>query len=116
MSEPSGADPTVKWPERYRGKPLLVLLENYVLDVIGELPPNHRENLLEVTRRLWGGETDSDWKAAMRRELGFGESVDNDIHHNWQRFRAAADERGEPADSHEFARAFVDALERASVD
>jgi hypothetical protein len=27
-------------PERYAGKPLLVLLENFVLHSIGELPPD----------------------------------------------------------------------------
>jgi hypothetical protein len=36
---------------RYEGKPLLRLLECYVLDTIGELSPSDRRNLEQSLRR-----------------------------------------------------------------
>ncbi len=110
----SGAERMAEWPERYRGNPLLVLLENYVVDIIGELAPNRRADLLDVTRQLWGDHSDADWKDAIRREVGLDENVDNAIRDNWQRFCDTVQHDGDP-DTLEFARLFVDALSAESA-
>jgi hypothetical protein len=42
-------------PERYSGRPLLIVLENYVLDCIGELGPDKQALARSVVQRVWGG-------------------------------------------------------------
>ena len=42
-------------PERYRGRPLLILLENYVLDSIGELPPEKQQGVAHIVAQVFGG-------------------------------------------------------------
>jgi hypothetical protein len=55
--------------ERYRGKPLLILLENYALAVIGEMPANQKAGVAAQVAESLGGEA-SDWKATVRRAAG----------------------------------------------
>jgi hypothetical protein len=51
-------------PGRYAGRPLLIVLENYVLDCIGEMPPDKQALVRSVVQRVWGG--GDDWKATVR--------------------------------------------------
>ena len=92
--------------ERYAGKPLLILLENYALDVIGKLPSEKRAQLLAVTQQLWDG--GADWKATLRTRLHWDDQVDREILMNWKSFRAAAKKSGQTPDENVFARAFAD--------
>ena len=39
-------------PERYQGRPLLVVLENYVLDCIGKLPPGSSDRLTQMMQQV----------------------------------------------------------------
>jgi hypothetical protein len=66
---------------RYAGKPLLILLENYVLSCIGQLPANKESGLVAAVQRVWGG--GSDWKATMRSTLQLGESIDDSLIKMW---------------------------------
>jgi hypothetical protein len=45
-------------PERYKGRPLLIILENYVLDCIGELPPDKQALARSTVQRVFGGGDD----------------------------------------------------------
>lgn len=98
---------------RYAGKPLLILLESYVLDVIGKLPPEKQAALLAVTQQLWDGGTD--WKAALRARLQWDDQVDREILMNWKGFRAAAAKSGQPPDEKVFAQAFADEFAREDL-
>jgi hypothetical protein len=51
-------------PRRYEGKPLLMLLESYILDCIGQLPAEKEAGLPPIVQRLYGG--GEDWKATLR--------------------------------------------------
>ena len=96
--------------ERYRGKPLLILLESYALDVIGKLPPDRNENVAAIAMKVWGG--GRDWKATVRAQMGWDPRIDAEILENWRDFRAAAAQQGKPADEMTFARLFADAIEK----
>ena len=43
---------------RYTGRPLLILLENYVLDCIGALSPAKQAAMQVAVRRVYGGGDD----------------------------------------------------------
>src|SRR4051812_34316121 len=71
---------------RYEGLPMLVLVECYALDVIGELPPERGAKVAGIATRVFGG--GSDWKATVGRELAWNrERVDAEIRANWATFR-----------------------------
>jgi hypothetical protein len=96
-------------PERYQGSPLLLIIENYALSVIGELAPEKAKGMRGVVQRVWGG--DDDWMATVRRELDWKESIDSTIKRNWSGYQEAAREQGVPGSAVEFAMMFADAVE-----
>lgn len=61
--------------ERYRGKPLLILLENYALALIGAMPGDHEAQVAAKVCELLGGEP-SDWKSTVRQAAGLPEDFD----------------------------------------
>jgi hypothetical protein len=70
-------------PERYKGRPLLIILENYILDCIGALEPETQQRVQASVRHVFGG--DSDWKRTVRSVLHLEESFDAQIEQMWQR-------------------------------
>lgn len=69
-------------PDRYAGRPLLMILENYVLDCIGELSPEKQKNMASVVQSVFGGE--EDWKQTMREVLHLDVAMDEQIRQMWQ--------------------------------
>lgn len=69
-------------PDRYDGRPLLMLLENYVLDCIGELSPEKQKNMISVVQSVFGG--GEDWKQTLREVLHLDIAMDEQIKHKWQ--------------------------------
>jgi hypothetical protein len=69
--------------DRYNGKPLLILLENYVLDCIGYLPKEKVPAITSMIQRVYGG--GDDWKATMRSTLHLEDSLDESIRQTWIR-------------------------------
>jgi hypothetical protein len=96
--------------DRYRGRPLLAVVESYALDVIGELAPEKQAAMREVTQRVWSG--GDDWKATVRRVLAWDASMDREIELNWASFKRAANAQQMPASPEAFARAFGDEILR----
>ena len=80
-------------PERYQGRPLLIVLENYVLDCIGELEPEKQQIAVSVVQRVFGG--GEDWKATVRSELELGASLDPHLRQLWARNQQIAKEAGQ---------------------
>jgi hypothetical protein len=75
------ASPSHPSGDRYRGKPLLILLENYVLSCIGCLPPEKATALISVVQRVYGG--GDDWKATLRSTLHLGDALDENVKQMW---------------------------------
>jgi hypothetical protein len=78
-------------PDRYRGRPLLIILENYVLAAIGALDAGTDARLLEVVKKVYGG--DDDWRRTMRGVLHLGESIDDSLREMWRRNQVIATEQ-----------------------
>src|SRR5688500_18555506 len=89
-------------PERYKGRPLLVLLENYVLDVIGELSSEQNEGLRRITQRVFGG--GDDWRGTLRATLDLREALDSEIQRLWERNREIASQNGTSLHPIQFAK------------
>lgn len=92
--------------ERYRGRPLLILLENYVLYVIGQLPPKKIPTIQAAVQRVWGG--DADWCATLRKTLDLEDTIDDSLRSMWARNQGIARERGEVLTPEDFARMVAD--------
>ena len=97
-------------PTRYDGKPLLRLVELYVLWVIDELPASETQILSEIAPKLqsiFGG--DGTWQAAVAEAAKFPASTHSLISELWRRHVHTVTVSSAPIDPQAFAEAFVDA-------
>ena len=93
-------------PERYAGRPLLIVLENYVLDCIGELPPDKQAQVRSVVQRVWGG--GDDWKATVRQQLQREQGMDEALRGMWSRNQEIARQHNQQLHPVQFAKMVVD--------
>jgi hypothetical protein len=93
-------------PERYQGRPLLVVLENYVLDCIGKLPPGGSERLSSLMQQALGG--GPDWKQTLRDMLHLDPSLDGELCKLWTTNEALARQQGIELHPVQFAKMVVD--------
>ena len=93
-------------PERYAGRPLLVVLENYMLDCIGELPPERQALARSVVQRVWSG--GDDWKATVRKQLRLEATMDETLRGMWSRNQELAKQHNQPLHPIQFAKLVVD--------
>ena len=70
-------------PRRYEGKPLLVLLDNYVLSVIGALEPEREAQVADAVRRGFGG--GDDWRATLLEQIELNRDYDAEVLGLWTR-------------------------------
>lgn len=100
-------DPQLR--ERYAGRPLLILLENYVLACIGVLSAESTARVADLTRRGFGAPPEADWMEVLRTQLDLGPGICDSIRERWQAAVAQLEAAGEAADPVAFARGIVDA-------
>src|SRR5579863_63690 len=81
FSRPGKTEPGPPSNDRYKGRPLLILLENYVLSSIGSLPPEKEQLAASATQRVFGGGTD--WRSTLRATLHLGDSLDESLREMW---------------------------------
>ena len=93
-------------PERYQGRPLLVVLENYVLDCIGKLPAESSQKLSGLMQQALGG--GPDWKQTLREMLQLDPSMDNELCALWTKNEALARQQGIELHPVQFAKMVVD--------
>jgi hypothetical protein len=71
---------------RYRGKPLLLLLEKYVLWAIGELPERDAAKLEELTPNLQATfKRGGNWQSMIANEMGFGPNIQDSLIKMWKK-------------------------------
>jgi len=95
---------------RYEGKPLLRLLELYVLWSIGELSRNSSETLERMTPKLretW--KCDGSWQDCISFVMEFPANMPELIRERWSHNRELAAVAGETLKPDDFATMFVDA-------
>lgn len=93
-------------PARYRGRPLVLVLESYVLAAIGALPEAEHQNVARMVTRGFGG--GPDWMSGVRRALGLPPSVDAELRTMWEQNLQATRARGIELAPIQFAKLVVD--------
>lgn len=94
---------------RYEGKPLLRLLECYVLAAIDQLDDGQRGTLQKMEPRLSAIYNRSGtWLEIIRDEMKFPESLPTKIREVWENNLARMRASGVAIDPNEFAMTFVD--------
>ena len=99
-------DPTKKINTRYQGKPLLIVLENYVLHSIGALNPERYQVMQEIVQRTFGG--GADWKETIRNALRLEASLDEELRTLWRKNRESSKAQGLVLHPAQFAEMIVD--------
>jgi hypothetical protein len=93
-------------PDRYQGKPLLIILENYILDCIGALEPDRQELVRGVVQRSFGG--GDDWKQTIRSMLQIDGNLDEQLRLMWEQNQEAAQVSGIELHPVQFAKMVAD--------
>ncbi len=92
--------------DRYSGRPLLILLENYVLSAIGSLAPDKEQLAVSVTQRVFGG--DGNWRSTLRSTLHLGDTLEESLRQMWAANQQRARQAGVTLAPEEFARMIAD--------
>jgi len=93
-------------PERYQGRPLLIVLENYILDCIGKLPAESSDKLSRLMQEALGG--GPDWKQTIREMLHLEDSLDQQLRELWTKNEAIAKQDGIELHPVQFAKMVAD--------
>ena len=93
-------------PQRYAGRPLVLLLENYVLDCIGELEPSKQELMLSIVQKTFGG--DQDWKKTLRTQLDLSQNIDEHLRQLWEKNKKIAKENSVELHPVQFSKMITD--------
>jgi hypothetical protein len=92
--------------ERYQGRPLLVLLENYILAAIGALSNDKRSRVAKVVETTFGSE--HEWMQTIRNQLDLDDQLDSDLNKMWVRNQEIALQNGVKLHPVQFAKMIVD--------
>ena len=93
-------------PERYRGRPMLVVLENYILAAIGQLPAEKQAGIAKIVQAVFGGS--ADWMQTVRTQLQLGEGLDTSLQAMWDRNQTTATQNGITLHPIQFAKMVAD--------
>ena len=95
--------------DRYQDRPLLRLLDCYILDTIGELPQAQRETLQKIEPKLQEAfGSAGDWRAIVEEQMGLLPSVALGMEALWAGYQQDEERLGKKARPADFVREFVD--------
>jgi len=93
-------------PARYAGRPLLIVLENYILDCIGELSADKQSLTQKIVQGTFGG--GDDWKATVRQQLQFEPKIEDAFRRMWEHNQRIAGEHDQTLLPTQFAKMVAD--------
>jgi hypothetical protein len=93
-------------PERYEGRPLILILDNYILDSIGELPSDKKALITSIVQKVFGG--GADWKKTVRDVLQLSETIEDNIRSLWAENKKIAAQNNAELHPVQFAKMIVD--------
>jgi hypothetical protein len=96
-------------PDRYEKNPMLVLVENYILDTLGKLEAPKVAKLNEIVCRTFGGK---DWRAAIRHQFHLPPEADENLLALWKQRQEEADATQQELFPEDFAREQADQIFR----
>lgn len=94
--------------DRYQNKPLLRLLDCYLMDLIGELAPDQARTLGDLEpmlHRAW--KSTGTWREMVEEQMAFQPTVREKVKGFWHGYIAAAEAQGLPAQPFDFVLSFV---------
>lgn len=94
-------------PDRYEHNPMLALVENYILDSIGLLPPDHAAKLNDIVCRTFGG---TDWRKTLGDQLRLPPDTHATLKTLWKQRQEEADTKQEDLSPEQFAQQMADEL------
>jgi hypothetical protein len=96
-------------PDRYEQNPMLVVLENYVLDTLGLLPAEQSQQLATILNRTFGG---TDWKQTVREQFNMPADTDETLKLLWEQKQEEAEalQTDHTVEPEAFAREVVDEM------
>ncbi len=94
-------------PNRYERNPMLILVENYILDALGLLDADKAAHLNDIVNRTFGG---TDWRATLRHHLALPPDTAATLQTLWKQRQAEADLKQEDLAPEDFARQQADQL------
>jgi hypothetical protein len=94
-------------PDRYEKNPMLVVLENYVLDAIGLLPPDKSAKLNDMIGRTFGG---TSWTATVREQFSLPPDTNEKLLLLWKQKTEEAEAQQHDLAPEDFARQAVDEM------
>ena len=103
--EPALPSPRAE-PDRYKGRPLLIILENYVLSCIGHLTAEEEARVAQAVQRVWKGS--NDWKQTVRTQLNLGDTLDQNFRDLWTQNLAIAQKNAVTLHPAQFAKMIAD--------
>jgi hypothetical protein len=96
----------MKETDRYKDRPLLILLENYILSSIGSLAPDKEKSAVSITQCVFGG--GADWRSTLRATLHLGDSLDGSLRQMWATNQEIAKKADVSLSPEDFARMVAD--------
>lgn len=93
---------------RYRRNPIYVFFENYILDVIGQLPAEKSKAIQGMNLQKVFKTQASEWHQVMHETLNLSSTIDIAILDLWYRNKAALAAKGTEYAPQQFARDFTD--------
>jgi hypothetical protein len=92
-------------PDRYEKQPMLVIVENYVLDTLGLLEPDKAARLNDIVCRTFGGKN---WRDTVRKEFRLGD--DEGLRQLWKQQLEEAEAAQVELAPDQFARDVADSI------
>lgn len=89
-------------------KPIILLLENYVLAAIGELPAEEHGRAQILIKHAFGESAGGSWQDKLREEFGVNESLDEQLRNIWSQAQKLAAEKTADLDARDFAATVVE--------
>jgi hypothetical protein len=102
-------------------KPIVQLLENYVLAAVGELPTEEQVKTKVMMTRAFGAAAGDDWQNRLREEFGVTDSLDEQLRTMWSQAKKLAAEQNADLPPRDFATMvveenFTDAVEMIAAE
>ena len=92
-------------PDRYEHNPMLAIVENFVLDAIGQLDAESAAKLSAIVCKTFGG---TDWRKVIRDQFGLPPDTEKQLRAAWKQRQEEADAQQDDVSPEEFAQDAAD--------
>jgi hypothetical protein len=93
---------------RYKENPVYLFFENYILDIVGELPPEKSRIIQGMNIQKVFNTKSAEWHEALREALDLSNTIDVAILDLWYRNQEIANSQGVMYSAQHFAMNFTD--------